>query len=114
MTDFGDMMSAGAGEALAMLGTAITTGSGMSLVSKTCIVSNVDVQRIARESGFMPNYSTVAELTRAAATLLGLYPLETTGARTRCVVGGRNYQRVDVEDDPTDPMVRLRLEIYRA
>lgn len=107
MTAFADMMSAGFAEAVAVMGgQAITSG----VVTRNAIISNVDAQRVLKETGFAPTYQLVAEVTRADAISLNLYPMETTGARPQCTVGGRTYKRVNLEDDLHDPMVRLHLQ----
>jgi hypothetical protein len=115
MTAFSDMMGEGFAEAVAAFGgQTITTGTGEEAVSKLCVFNNVDQQRELRETGMMAKYSAIAELTRADATALGLYPMEADAARKTCVVSGKTYKRHDIEDDPHDPCVRLHLIPQRA
>jgi len=114
MSEFESMMQDGFAAVVAVCdGAVISTGAGPTLKVRSCIIGNPTVSRELQATGLRLNYDTVAELTRADAEYLGLYPMESNTDRPTCTINGRTYKRDGIEDDPHDPMVRLQLITQR-
>lgn len=114
MTAFADMISDGFAEMKAAVGGASITVATLPLVTGiTCILSPVDKAEELRETGFMPQYTALAELTRADAASLGLSNFASL-ERPLCTIGGLAYKIVGISDDPHEPCVRLQLKPDRA
>ncbi len=109
MSAFSDMLSAGFSEALTVMGgSTITVGAS----SASCIVSALQVSKELRDSGFLAECTTTAELTRAHASTLGIANMD-TNSRPTCSIGAKTFKVLLIEDDPDDPMIRLHLQPTR-
>jgi hypothetical protein len=109
MTDFRDMLSAGFGECLTVMGgSTLTVGSNTA----ACIVSPLQISKDLRDSGYLSECTTTVELTRANAVALGVADMDTT-ARPPCSIGAKPFKVRLIEDDPDDPMIRIHLSPVR-
>lgn len=112
MSELSDLLAAGFDAVLAQAGATITGSNGGSASG---IFSPLLKSKALRDSGLMPEVESTVELTRAAATTLGI--LDATGKpidRAKLTVGADVFLALLVEDDPADPTLRVHLKRYRG
>ena len=107
MSDFSDLLEEGFDLMLEQAPVAITVGA----VTKNCILTPLIKTRGMRDAGYLEDVTCTAELKRTDFVALGIVMGTATAVVT---VSGKILKVVQIDDDTSDPTVRLQLKPERA
>lgn len=103
-SEFNDLLAAGFDEMINQVGTQLAVG----VRTANCVLSGAPRTRDLRDTGVWDKVSNVAELTRADFATLEIED------RSGVTIGGERYVVMSIDNDPSDPCVRLRLMLSHA